>query len=62
MISQRYDKFPIKQKIKIIIRKDSPNPRLPLRGGLHLSKTSPGRIAVFETPMPVAVIHCIRTA
>lgn len=44
------------------IRKESPNPRLPLRGGLHLSKTSPGRIAVFETPMPVAVIHCIRTA
>ena len=48
MISQRYDKFPIKQKIKIIIRKDSPNPRLPLRGGLHLSKTNPGRIAVLR--------------
>ena len=30
------------------IRKESPNPRLPLRGGLHLSKTSPGRIAVLR--------------
>ena len=41
------------------IRKESPNPRLPLRGGLHLSKTSPGRIAVFETPMPVAALRSI---
>ena len=25
-------------------------------------KASPGRPAIFEAPMPVAVIHCIRTA
>ena len=41
------------------IRKDTPSPRLPLRGWPHPSKASPDWMDVLEVPVHIAALHII---